>query len=97
MNAGSAATGTGAWNEAEGSPAGNMTARRNGGDMIELSVMEKLLTLLVQVILFVAVPWEITSRFDTVMVLIVLGVVSVAIVGGAEWFVEHVMKVELPG
>ena len=65
--------------------------------MIELSVMEKLMTLLVQVILFVAVPWEMTSRFDTVMVLIVLGVVSVAIVGAVEWAIEHILNVELPG
>lgn len=65
--------------------------------MIELSVMEKLMTLLVQVILFVTVPWEMTSRFDTVMVLIVLGVVSVAIVGAVEWIVEHGLKIEIPG
>lgn len=64
--------------------------------MIELNLAEKLLTLAVQMILYLAYPWQTNSRGDVILLLITLGVVSVAVVGGAEWFIEHCLNIKLP-
>ena len=65
--------------------------------MVELTMWEKLLTLAVQVVLFTVFPWQTTSRGDVILLLIVLGVCSVAIVGAAEWCIEHLLGIEIPG
>ena len=65
--------------------------------MVELNMMEKLLTVLVQATLYLAFPWETSGRGDVILLLIVLGVCSVAIVGAAEWFIEHIIGIEIPG
>lgn len=65
--------------------------------MLELTLWEKMLTVIVQAILFVVIPWQTASRLDVLMVLVVLGIVSVAIVGAVEWLVEHGLHVKLPG
>lgn len=65
--------------------------------MVELTMWEKLLTVAVQIALYVLVPWQTSNRLDVVMVLVVLGIVSVAIVGSIEWFLEHALKITIPG
>ena len=65
--------------------------------MIKLSWWEKTLTVVIQVMLWVLYPWQTTSRWDTVLCLVTLGVMAVVILGCAEWLFEHVTKKEIPG
>ena len=65
--------------------------------MIELNFSEKVLTITVQAVLYLLCPWQTQSRGDVILLLVALGVCAVVIVAVAEWAVEHVLKIELPG
>ena len=65
--------------------------------MIRLSLWEQIVSVIIQIALWVLYPWQAYSRWDTVLCLIVLGVCAVAILGIVEWSVEHLLKIKIPG
>lgn len=65
--------------------------------MIRLTWWESIVTGIIQFVLYLAYPWQTDTRMDTVLCLIVLGIVAVVLLGMAEWTAEHIFNVKIPG
>ena len=65
--------------------------------MITLTKWEQVLSALIQLLLYLMIPWNTETRLDTAVLIIVLGIAAVYILGGIEWLIEHGLKIEIPG
>lgn len=57
---------------------------------------EKIFTFVVQFLLYVLIPWETHSRYETALLIVTLGVISLCILAGLEWACWK-LDIKIPG
>ena len=65
-------------------------------DDMTLLWWERVFTFVLQFCLYVLIPWETHSRYETAMLIVTLGVISLAILAGLEWAAWK-LNIKLPG
>lgn len=67
-------------------------------DDMSLLWWEKIFTFVVQFLLYVLIPWETHSRYETALLIVTLGVISLAILAGVEWVCWKMdIDIKIPG
>lgn len=65
-------------------------------DDMNLLWWERIFTFVVQFFLYVAIPWETHSRYETALLIVALGTVSLGILAGVEWACWK-LNIKIPG